>query len=175
MLERAAVRNALKRTRSPAIKAQANTVKFSSKLPYESDCDSGVDFTISARNQTSEVYTINVAVTAQLVRYTGVTLQKIKKKTDSYTLKADEGMYLYEGMYISRSSNTNLFLQNCTSFFSTKSCKTQKCEMVLKVLFSVVYLFYFNTVSPTPFTPFIYTPWFHDGRRYSKRNLKIKL
>lgn len=81
LLERAAVYNALKRSRNPALRKQPSDVKFKSTLPREVLCDAGVDFVVNAKNNSSRELEIDTVVTAQLVRYNGVSLKKLEKQS----------------------------------------------------------------------------------------------
>jgi len=89
LLERAAVRNAMSKTRNPALPEVSKDVKFSSKVPYDTDCNSGVDLHVKGENTTAKPLTVSVVVTAQLVRYTGVTLKKMSRKTNEQVIPAN--------------------------------------------------------------------------------------
>lgn len=95
LLERAAVRNAMLKTRNPALPDVPKDVKFSSKVPYDTDCNIGVDLHIKGENTTAKPLTVHVVVTAQLVRYTGVTLKKMSRKTNKQVIPANGGVSLF--------------------------------------------------------------------------------
>ena len=85
----------MKRSKSRVLGEQPTDITFKSKLPYDISCDSGVELLLNARNNSDRELTVEAVVTAQLVRYTGVTLKKLGKTVLIKKVQPKQGMHVY--------------------------------------------------------------------------------
>ncbi|XP_065061896.1 hemocyte protein-glutamine gamma-glutamyltransferase-like isoform X2 [Rhopilema esculentum] len=87
-LERIAVRRAMKIARSDALVKAPSDVRFSIEAPENVVRGENVVANLQMKNTSSEKLSVDVSLTSQIVRYTGVALMKLKRRKNTIELEA---------------------------------------------------------------------------------------
>ena len=98
MLERATVRNVLKKVKNPVVPVLPKDMTFSSNLDRNTECGKGVNLTLRATNNGPKPLNIVAVVNAQLIHYNGVPVAKLEKKTDKIKVEPSKSESLFNGL-----------------------------------------------------------------------------
>lgn len=90
ILERATVKNALKKAKNPLVAERVKDVSFSASVPSDIGPEAGILVSIKATNKSANAMTVNSAVVAHVVRYNGVKLKTLTKRTEEKKLGGKE-------------------------------------------------------------------------------------
>lgn len=98
MLERVAVRRAMKIAKSDAFVKAPEDVSFSIEAPENVLRGEEVKVDLKMKSKSAQPVSVNVSLTSQIVRYTGVALKKLEVRNAKEELqpKTGEGMYSFK-------------------------------------------------------------------------------
>ena len=81
----------MKIARSDALVKAPNDVKFSIEAPENAVRGENIVANLQMKNTSSEKLSVDVSLTSQIVRYTGVALMKLKRRKTTMELEAGKG------------------------------------------------------------------------------------
>ena len=104
-MERIAVRRALKIAKNPVVTERPRDVSFSVDVPEELLIGKNVNLSVNVNNKSDRKLTVASHVNAQVVRYTGVILKKLKRQQEKVEVSAKGSRFLilfllYSSLYI---------------------------------------------------------------------------
>ena len=94
MLERVAARRAMKIAKSDALVKAPQDVSFSIEAAESVIRGKDVEVVLTMQNTSDKPLSANIAVTSQIVRYTGVALKKLPKRREKKDLQPKKGKAL---------------------------------------------------------------------------------
>ena len=94
MLERVAARRAMKIAKSDALVVAPQDVSFSVEAEESILRGEDVEVVLTMKNTSDKPLSTNIAVTSQVVRYTGVALKKLPKRREKKELQPKKGKVL---------------------------------------------------------------------------------
>jgi len=90
LLERAVMRNVMKKVKNPVLEEQPKDMQFSARVPWNVTPEEEITVKITATNKKFQTLTVTTAVIAHVVRYTGVKLKTLEKRTQEKEVKSKE-------------------------------------------------------------------------------------
>ena len=100
MLERVAARRAMKIAKSDALVKAPQDVSFSIEAAESVIRGKDVEVVLTMRNTSDKPLSANIAVTSQIVRYTGVALKKLPKRREKKDLQPKKGKGFVIGAFV---------------------------------------------------------------------------
>eukprot|EP00794_Sanderia_malayensis_P004718 gene4718-5341_t len=88
ILERIAVRRAMKIAKSKALKEFPQVIRFSLEEPEEVARGDNVVVNLKMKNTSDKSQSVDISLTSQIVRYTGVALKKLRTRKDTVEIAA---------------------------------------------------------------------------------------
>jgi transglutaminase 1 len=146
LLERAVMRNVMKKVKNPVLQAQPKDMVFSTRVPWNGSLDDELTVKINATNKKFQTLNVVATVIAHVVRYTGVTLKTLEKRVQEKEVKSKEGRnfkfkydmsefaeFMDENISV-RFSMTARVQETGQVYVTQKICNMQKPELVMELL-----------------------------------------
>jgi len=96
-LERAVIKNVMKKVKNPVLKDLPKDVTFAAKVPWNITPDGDLTVKLNATSKKFETLNITAALVAHVVRYTGVKLKTLEKRTaDKKVESRGEGEFSFK-------------------------------------------------------------------------------
>jgi hypothetical protein len=146
MLEKAVQRSVMKKVRNPVIEAQSEDIKFEAEVLYNvGGHEEEIVLNVNAHNNGHRAYTVVTNVIAHVVRYTGVQLKTLEKRTEQKEIRNNgndnfefrfpmsEFSEFHDEEVSVRFSVTGRCKETEQVFVTQKTCNIQKSELQVEL------------------------------------------
>jgi transglutaminase 1 len=146
LLERASMRNAMKKVRNPIIQTQPTDFRFSADVPFNVNGDEEIMVKVNADNNGHRALNVVTNVIAHVVRYNGVKLKTLEKRTQEKEVPQDEDRtfkFKFEMSEFSEFYDEDISIRfaitaRCKEteqvYVSQKICNIQKSELQVQLV-----------------------------------------
>jgi len=145
LLERSSVRRAMKKVKNPVLEKLPTDVTFTTRVPWNST-DGEFSVRMTAINKKSDTFTIDTVVVAHVVRYNGVKVKVLERRSDQQQINGMEDVQFkfdYTMSEYSEFLDENISIKFCLTarvketgqlYATQKICNIQKPELLLEMV-----------------------------------------
>lgn len=146
LLERATVRRVMKKVRNPVLEKQPTDITFTTRVPWNVDTEEELGVRMTAINKKSHTFTINTVVVAHVVRYNGVKVKCLERRTEEQQVSSMEDVefkFIYNMSEFAEFMDENVSIrfsltakvkESGQMYATQKICNIQKPQLHVQIL-----------------------------------------